>query len=170
MINVFQIKQLAACILCAAGGAVISGYITKEHYEKIVNEEVKSIREVHDRKVTNLQKELDMKNYKDILITNEYSPEEKNTCPPDDVFRKPYLIPMETFDDADPTFQKVSLDYYTEDKVLIENDEIVDPHESIGMDNLDRFAKRMDLIMMYVRNENIGVDYEVTKIIAKWNE
>ena len=169
MINVILAKQLAACAICAAGGALISWYITKEHYEKIVDKEVESIREVHDRKVEKLQKELDMKNYKDILVTEDYV-SEKEARPSEDVFRKPYLIPMETFDDADPSFEKVSLDYYTEDKMLIENDEPIDPSDSIGMDNLNRFDKRMDLIMMYIRNENIGVDYEVTKIIGKWTE
>lgn len=159
-----NIYQIAINIGCVIAGAITSWYLTKEHYEKIVDKEVESIREVHERKVNDAVRALNTYNgVSDDSISSVSHPR-------DDTFAKPYLIPMETFDDADPAFEKISLEYYTEDKCLVENDEIIEPDESVGLDNLERFHKRMDLVVMYVRNEKIGVDYEVTKIISRWSE
>lgn len=152
---------------CLAAGALVSWYFTKQHYEKIVEEEVQSIREVHNRKVSediNTAMSNGYKEFENIIENMEYkTPALKKE-------EKPYLITMETFDDADPAFEKISLEYYTEDDCLVENDEPIDIDSSVGRENIDRLAKRMDLIVIYVRNEKIGVDYEVTKIISKWSE
>lgn len=171
MQEIYQLSvKIAGYLGCVAIGALVSWYLTKQHYEKIVDEEVKSIREVQERKFNDAVNAYN--SYHTETVEEDY--EQYNTFdtshPKDDTFAKPYLIPMETFDDADPAFEKVSLEYYTEDKCLVENDEIVEPDESVGIENLERFDKRMDLVVMYIRNEKIGVDYEVTKIIAKWSE
>lgn len=168
MEELFQISaKLAGYFGCLAIGALVSWFFTKEHYEKIVNEEVESIRQVQERKRENVKKNssqpTDEKTYMLDMIT------EYNYRPKEDVFSEPYLIPMETYDDADPSFEKISLEYYTEDHCLVENDTLIDP-DVVGIKNLERFAKRMDLIIMYIRNEKIGVDYEVSKIVAKWSE
>lgn len=153
---------------CLAAGALVSWYFTKQHYEKIVDEEVASIREVRNRKVEEpVYKE---KSYTE--LTAGYFNGSDSTFAPAATKKeeKPYLITMETFDDADPAYEKISLEYYTEDDCLVENDELIDIDTSVGRENIDRLAKRMDLIVLYVRNEKIGVDYEVTKIISKWSE
>ena len=162
MQELYQISaKIAGYFGCVAIGALVSWYITKKHYEKIVDEEVESIREVQERRA---EESVSKHIYEDIVEPYVFNDEH----PRDDRAPEPYLIPMETFDDADPAYEKISLEYYTDNKCLVENDSVINADESVGFKNLERFDKRMDLMIMYVRNEKTSVDYEVTKIIDAW--
>lgn len=82
----------------------------------------------------------------------------------------PHVISAAEYETADSMYEKVPLDYYTEDGCLVDVDEIVQASDTIGVDNLKRFTKRNDLMYMYIRNERTGIDYEVVKVVGKWHE
>lgn len=74
-----------------------------------------------------------------------------------------YVISEEEFmEDGD--FDKVSLEYFCGDGVLVDDRDIPveDPDKILGEGTLDDFVV-IDDVDMYVRNENISIDYEITK-------
>lgn len=74
----------------------------------------------------------------------------------------PFVISVSDFD-SDSKYQKSSLKYYEDDKVLAnENDYPLDIDEIIGEDSLDHFGDMSgDPTIVYVRNEDLNSDYEV---------
>ena len=75
----------------------------------------------------------------------------------------PYLISNESFADDHEEYRKVSCTFYTEDKVLCESahNEKIDI-QSVGKENLE-FFEANDLDLLYVRNDYLGIDYEIDK-------
>lgn len=74
----------------------------------------------------------------------------------------PYVISVSDFD-AESKYQKSSLKYYEDDKVLAnENDYPLDIDEIIGEDSLEHFGDMSgDPTIVYVRNEDLNSVYEV---------
>lgn len=86
--------------------------------------------------------------------------------------RKPKLITCESYDNEYHHFDKIELEYYTVDDVLIDcrfQEEIHDPERIVG-DCMDRFGFRENdnETMIFVRNFNHGADYEITKIFGEF--
>ncbi len=79
----------------------------------------------------------------------------------------PYVISADEFLDDRTDFDKVSVAYFTHDKTLCgEDDQSIDDIEgNIGVHNLERFGEggSLDESLVYVRNEQRGVDFEVSR-------
>ena len=78
---------------------------------------------------------------------------------------KPYIIAYEEYIEDDGTYEKDTLDWYAGDGTLCDSrDEQVDDIERrVGFDNLDFFGWRSyDENVVYVRNEDISMDFEIT--------
>ena len=78
--------------------------------------------------------------------------------------KKPYIIAYEEYHEDFDHHEKDTLTYYAGDDTLADSmDEIVDDSDyKIGENGLDFFGWRSyDENVVYVRNENIGVDFEV---------
>ena len=77
--------------------------------------------------------------------------------------RQPYPITEEQFsEEYVETFDKVCVTYYANDETLAEGDEKIDINV-VGWDNITlRGAKRNGPYMVYIRNEKLRIDYEVT--------
>ena len=78
----------------------------------------------------------------------------------------PYVILTEEFNEGNPEYDKVSLAYYEEDDTLTDdNEEIIpNPEDIIGY-ALSCFGQDSnDPDIVYVRNEKLGIDYEVCRI------
>lgn len=83
---------------------------------------------------------------------------------------KPYQISEQEFVEDDEEFDKVSLEYYTEGEGLYEGSEYIPNVEDVvGEDNLS-VLHGADLDIMYVRNEDLKTDYEVSKIVGKFTD
>lgn len=76
----------------------------------------------------------------------------------------PYVINFEEFDTNEEGHEQMNLRYYSGDGVLCDGqDQLVDKVEqTVGNLNLTRFgAGSQDPDIVYIRNERLGVDYEV---------
>lgn len=83
---------------------------------------------------------------------------------------KPYQISEQEFVEDDEEFDKVSLEYYTEGEGLYEGSEYIPNVEDVvGEDNLN-VLHGADIEVMYVRNEDLKTDYEVSKIVGKYTD
>lgn len=77
-----------------------------------------------------------------------------------------YLITIDEFSDEEPHFDKLSLTYFEGDDILCdERDQVIPDVDSIlGPDALDNFGLfSKDNNMVYVRNERIDTDFEITR-------
>ena len=81
---------------------------------------------------------------------------------------EPYEISQGSFvfDDADVEFEKIILWYNTPDGLLYDsNGELfnVEIGQCIGIDNFERFKANENEQFMYIRNERMGIDFELIK-------
>ena len=86
---------------------------------------------------------------------------------------KPYVITAESFTDEHPDFEKLSLAYYDDDDTLADEQEevITDVYELIGDEALTRFGDGSeDPDIVFVRNERLGVDYEIARLFRSYAE
>ena len=83
---------------------------------------------------------------------------------------RPYIIDIDTFDETADGYSKVELSYYMGDSTLVDSEEeIVSTADTIGIDNLELF-EQLDSDIIYVRNESLGADYEVTKVLSSYSQ
>ena len=104
-------------------------------------------------------------------IQEEVSEEETSDSGPEvleikndgDVDEHPYLISNEAFAEDHEEYRKVSCTFYTEDKVLCESshNEKIDI-SNVGKENIE-FFEHNNLELLYVRNDYLGIDYEIDK-------
>lgn len=93
--------------------------------------------------------------------------EERRSEKPND----PYVITDEEFSEGDRDFHQVSVTYYEGDEVLCdEQDKVVDePDKTIGNENMAKFGYGSnDPNVVYIRNERLGVDFEVLRSDGKY--
>jgi hypothetical protein len=88
--------------------------------------------------------------------------------------RPPRLIRYEEYG-TDPRFEKTSLYYYTLDDVLATEDEEAIDRDDIYMlvgDSLTKynFIDDPSATTIYVRNERLGCDYEITKVNSSYED
>lgn len=78
---------------------------------------------------------------------------------------RPYVISPEQFADENRHFAKVPLDYYMDNETLVDGNEdpIDDITGTVGFKALEHFGDYEEDVV-HVRNEALGVDYEVTCI------
>ena len=96
-------------------------------------------------------------------------PEDDIPSPPID----PYIISYSEFTNENPFYSKAHLSYYAEDEVLAdEHDEIVDDiYGNIGDSALHSFGMDPeDPDIVYVRNDNRSIDFEITRIDGSYSE
>lgn len=81
----------------------------------------------------------------------------------------PYVISPDDFRCSPPGYNAQALDYFT-DGVLADGWGVkMDIEETIGEDSLDHFGEYVDDIV-YVRNERLEIDYEVTCDIRRYDD
>ena len=78
-----------------------------------------------------------------------------------------YRISEQDFVIGDEDFDQVSLEYYTDGESLYEGSECIPNIEDVvGVDNIALLHGAEDVI--YVRNEDLRTDYEVSKIVGRF--
>lgn len=75
---------------------------------------------------------------------------------------KPYIISEEEFSNPLPAFEKVTLEYFLKDDILIDSmsHELMDVNKTISEENI-KYLVDEDKDYIYVRNKQSGIDYEV---------
>lgn len=185
-------KEIAAAFGWYLIGAVVGAYTGKLIAEKIldaqaekeweeepsedITEEYRSEsqlvlfeRDKKGTKVTAPVKKVDYTRYApkpalSELVKNHIDEDARNTVEEVDP-DKPYIIPEDTYM-QDEEYEKVSLTYFAGDDVLMEEDESVvsNPDDILGPDALTKFGEQSnDPDIVFVRNEKLRIDYEVTQ-------
>lgn len=163
----------------------------QEKYRKMADEDIASVNEMTTSRINDMKKaimDLDADEEENVEIsttediedisdeelkTNErivmqYNKAVKKEGEVESIRQKPtkamiYVISEEEYmEEGD--YDKVSLEYFEGDKTLVDDRDIPvdDPDAIIGEGTLDDFVISDDA-EMYVRNDNISIDYELTK-------
>ena len=104
----------------------------------------------------------------------EYTPEEVKSFTKEDRQNDIYVIEADDYCYTNPHYGKESLSYYIKDRVLVDEnmDAVTDPESLVGCDIGNRFAQDFGTSYeddpIYIRNDKLGVDYEVTPRNAKF--
>lgn len=78
--------------------------------------------------------------------------------------RPPYILSEDEWDDPVPAYDKITLEYFVEDDILIDSlsHELLDVSQTISEANVE-YLNETDEDYIYVRNDKKGCDYEVIK-------
>lgn len=188
-----MVKETIIFLAGAGIGAGISFIVTKKKYEKLIIEEVDTLRKKYKVEEGSATDKINnIKNY----ISEHYNISEKSVDNSDDIVfvreeeedleeemaesefpeeepemsKIPYPItPEEYFEGKDSGIAKRALVYYAGDDTLLdEMSEEVQELSQIGVENLRYFGKYEDM-RLYIRNEAICEDYEVIFEEGKWH-
>lgn len=93
-----------------------------------------------------------------------YTDEDDPGAPREDLAEKPYLINENEYVVEEVTFDKITLEYYSDGTLYNPLDEeiVEDANSAVGHDCLDALMRSKD-DCVYVRNERLSTDYEVIK-------
>jgi predicted ATPase with chaperone activity len=175
------IKCISIFGIGAAVGALLATIVTKKRYEDIVQEELDSIHEAQEakkereeqaateEKVLVMSKDKYKKVARNYGKTSDLASEMAEENFPED--KPPYVISLEQFSEG--ALESDTLYYYEEDDTLADTQEeqISDYVDLIGEDVLDRFGEKSeDPDIVYVRNEKMGIDYEVILLHKSFKE
>lgn len=85
---------------------------------------------------------------------------------------KPYIITHDEFYDAEYDYMQNSLSYFEGDEVLVDDQDqpIRDVRAVIGEENIRFGYASLDPNIVYIRNENLEVDFEVALSLGKYTE
>lgn len=172
-----MIREVLCFAVGAAAGFAGAYLLLKNKYETMVNEEIESAmewvkkktgeevdeKEKSDEQEKTLSHSADVKEYNEIRsrMINDGLIMDKN---------KPYRISEGDYVVDDDEYGKVTLDYYTLSNDLYEGDEFVQNVEAtVGQDNLD-FLQSIEDDVLYVRNETYGIDYEIVKVVGRYED
>lgn len=206
-------KKLFNVVLVTVGAAVgsaVTWFVVKTKYEKIIQEEIDSVKEEYQYLRGMLIDEETANEVQDVTqeIQNESTDEsvegDDNIFEPssDEVFEYhriasnyrsseddkdddkeggmgdideapyingPYVISPDDFRCSPPGYNAQALDYFS-DGILADSWGMkMDIEETIGEDSLNHFGEYTDDIV-YVRNERLEIDYEVTADLREYGE
>lgn len=156
----------------ALAGSAASYFILKKRFEKIAQEEIDSVKEAfrnkHDEESTeNVEaveehtpvyedvKEAELKEYNDILKTNNYGGDSVVKETPSYIR---IISPVELGEDE--CYKIVGLTYYADGVLVDDKGNIVNVDDTIGAESLKYFGE-YDEDAVHVRNMKLETDYEV---------
>ncbi|MDO4292094.1 MAG: hypothetical protein Q4C65_02575 [Eubacteriales bacterium] len=174
-INGFGLFVLGIC----AGAIITRGFLKAEYAQK-TKEEIESIRDFYNEKIT-LQNKVEEKSenptekkveaYKDMvehLGYRQYSHEHVHTSEKVQEDR-PYLIAAEDFGTL-AGYEAISLIYYSDHVLTDEMNEFVeDVDDVIGFESLNHFDDYEE-DAVFVRNDRLKADYEILKDNRPYSE
>ena len=79
---------------------------------------------------------------------------------------KPYIITHDEYFEAEKDYETISLTYFQLDDTLVDESDqpIENTDETVGDEHLTRFGSgSKDKNIVYVRNDKLGIDYEITR-------
>lgn len=190
-----NISKLFMFAVGAAIGSFSAWFYTKKHYEKIANDEIRSMREYFRRREKELleddeteetedepnssEEENDKGIYSNIIKESGYvrygkssnrdDSEEKDEK--DNADDEPYVIRPDLFDTLDD-YESMTLTYYA-DGVLADMFDVPidDPDTLVGTDFVDCFnADEVDGDVVYVRNERKKTDFEIIEDLRNYSD
>lgn len=176
-------KNILMLVLGACIGSFLTAlYMDKKHIEfmeqeadwceNLAKEIIESrdtdveVNEINDEDQEKKVLVMNKDRYKKIATNYSNSPEipEPKIKP---VRTLPYVISFEEFCEGEDNHDKITITYYAGDGVLVDEEEeiIEDTERLVGDDNLiNKFGDGSDdPDVLYVRNERMGIDYEIVR-------
>lgn len=187
-----NISKLFMFAVGAAIGSFSAWFYAKKRYEKIANDEIRSMREYFRRREKELleedetegepdssEEENDKGIYSNIIkesgyvrygkSSNQGDSEEEDR--EDNIDDEPYVIRPDLFDTLDD-YESMTLTYYA-DGVLADMFDVPidDPDTLVGTDFVDCFnADEVDGDVVYVRNERKKTDFEIIEDLRNYSD
>lgn len=187
-----NISKLFMFAVGAAIGSFSAWFYAKKHYEKIANDEIRSMREYFRKREKELleddetedepdssEEEKDKGIYSNIIkesgyvryskSSNQDGTEEEDKK--DNIDDEPYVIRPDLFDTLDD-YESMTLTYYA-DGVLADMFDVPidDPDTLVGTDFVDCFnADEVDGDVVYVRNERKKTDFEIIEDLRNYSD
>lgn len=83
----------------------------------------------------------------------------------------PYIIDEDEYANPDPAYEKMTVNYFMDDDVLIDalSHEMIDIKTTVGSENIAYLRTSEDDIL-YVRNDKTGFDYEIERLFSDYEE
>lgn len=172
-------SKVKSCIIFSAGviiGSAVSWYYAKKRCERIVQEEIDSIKETFkqagiikndDAEPKKNDKRKDVISYENIIKKESYS--DANCKKEEKIIDEPYIISPEEFGEMHD-YETVSLTYYDDGILADDNDEMVeDVEEVVGVDFFSHFGEYED-DSVFVRNDRLRCDYEILLDHQKYSD
>lgn len=171
---------LSKLLIFAAGlglGSAVTYKIVKDKYERIVQEEIESVKAVFSKKdefetvvkdepeVEESPKARDLRKYDELLAQTKYKNYSENK--EDTRVNKPYIIEPGEFGEMDG-YETISLTYYADEVVTDDYGEVVDDVDDlIGLESLSHFGEYED-DSVFVRNDEKRCDYEILMVEQRY--
>ncbi len=97
-----------------------------------------------------------------VELVSDYEDVVDSTPPSEGLADEPYTISPEDFVNDKPFFDKITLEYFTDDVLsnAISEEIVTDISGTIGRESLNKFGEYEEDVV-YVRNEKLSTDYEV---------
>lgn len=188
-------KNILIFVLGAGVGSFVTYRLLKDKYEALAEEEIESMKDVLSRGRQNSMEfdpdpmEMTEEEYTKLVSRQPLvssidrlgrrQVERRNYATPfiagtTDalVTPDPYVISAEDYHETNLNHEKSSITYFNVDDTLVDESEepIVDPESIIG-DALMHFGEsEEDPDIVYVRNEKLGIDYEVIRTEKSYQE
>lgn len=174
--NKSLLSKIVVFIAGAGFGAAVTYKVVSERYEQIIQQEVDSVKETfsnRNEKTEEIADEeeaeepTDKEVYDSIVKDSGYAVEAEKE---DKKMDKPYVISPSEYGDSD--YALLSLTYFLDGTVLNERDKIVsNVTEFIGDDYANHFDEyEDDPDTVYVRNDKLGIDFEVLRDYREYSE
>lgn len=177
-------KFILGLTVGAAIGSIVTYKVTKTKFERIIQDEIDSVKETFDKYKSNIPDTQSTPEEEDVssqdghgytsLIDrcnynacyeddSENSQKEEEETPVD----KPYVIAPEDFGELDG-YDVISLIYYDDDVLCDDQDELVEDVEAtVGESSLTHFGEYED-DSVFVRNDTLKCDFEILRSARKY--
>jgi len=167
-----KFRDVLTFTLGAVIGSLVTKHLLKDKYEKEKEESIEEFRELElRRRKKREERKKEMNTYQN--LTSQYRPDPAETeHPEEDEEEDCELISFDDFTNSMPHYDKISLTYYEESRVLMdENDEPIDDiFYTIGCDALKNFGyENDDPDVVYVRNNKMGTDFEIVRSYERYD-
>lgn len=177
-------KELLAFVIGLGIGAAVTWLGVKNYYKTIADEEIEECKAFYKKSQKNIDISVKNDTEKESYINKEETPSNTATTayenalahsydlaakeyPKEDNTTDIYTISREEWEDSNG-YNKIGATYYAGDQRLVadeimeDEEEFLDPWETVGFDNLDKFGE-YEPNYIYVRNERTKTDFEVLK-------
>lgn len=169
-----NISSLIIFVLGTAFGVTVAKNFFRKKYEKLAQDEIESVREIHRKRTVSGQQSEQTEEYDTEKITTSYTEilsREGYHSQFDESTRKeldiPYVIPPEEYGEK-ADYELISLTYYADGVLADDCDFVVeDAEETVGMDSLNHFGDYED-DSVFVRNDVKKCDYEILADLRKY--
>lgn len=181
---------LSKVVIFTAGaiiGSVVTWKCVKSKYEQIAQEEIDSVKEVFARRreaeadaqeeskeaesfktsFTNVKP--DLKEYASKLMDMQYADEVAADEEDDDMYVTRIIEPEEYGELTDMGYDTDILSYFADGVVADDFDNVIDGVDLLGPEFIEIF-ENTDEDVVFVRNEDLKCDYEITRDLRKFSD